>query len=452
MGRGVQCTVCLSPHRAEMERLRQEGLTYPQISVAVEAAGGRRISPNTLANHWANGHVGTEVVAVPAGDADLEDPRIRAAIDAQQSAEAAGYQVKGIRVEARTSQWEAQQKGGTLAELESSRNGVTLNLAPLQGAVPVEIRQATPVEIKLHMSRPPKREKGDLLTAFIVPDEQHPFADPRALDVKNQLLAYVEKTEGVDRIVHNGDGQDLTGLGKHRTAPSQMDTMQQGLEDGYQDLATERAICPEALIDYLEGNHEIRMINLLVDAGIRLVGITRANSPEGADPVLSIPFLLRMDELGVTYHGPWPEGALWLNDSLRVIHGYITGPDAGKKYLAEMECSTISGHGHHAYWLAHTIHRGRGISRTYIAASAGTLCKLDGTTPSAKSGVTAAGKPGKAHGEQWQQAIIVCRYNPAGGEVPDVQLVLIVEGVAHYEGRTFTARCDIDGNPLEVAA
>jgi len=425
-------------------------LTAGESPRSVAASVSPELPVETLRSWWKRNRrrAGMATVSVEAPDDELEAELDRAAEVARRAADR-GLTVRSISVESGGSEWDGWERTGdepaTSAPQSATRRKakVVVDL-PRGGSVP-EIRQAEPVEIKLRMPRPPKRDKGAWRTAVVLPDEQYPFHDAAAIDVAEQLTAYVEQSEGVDSIVLLGDNLDLPEISKHRSAPEVWGATQAGLDGYHRHLATLRAICPESEIHWLLGNHEQRLVNFLSDNAVQLIGLRRAGDPD-EQPVLSMEFLCRTAEVGVEVHGPYPEGAVWLTSSFRLVHGTVTGPHPEDKYLAQMEASTIWGHTHRAVLAYREVDRGPRGLRSYVAGSPGCLCRLDGELPSAKSGIDARGRAGRAHSETWQQGVMVVRFQD--GELPRVELVRIVDGRALFEGREFRARCDVDGNPV----
>lgn len=379
------------------------------------------------------------------------DGQLAEARDLIERAQAAGLHVATARIERGGSEWDAQVKGGGLTELESKRRKAVVTVRADEPAGPaLEIRQAQPVEVHYHGPRRKPTDPDDRgRWALIVPDGQRPFIDHRVVDLQYQVLEDLQAQHGVSRIVHLGDDLDLPDFGKHRSAPSVMGRVQEAIDGQYQELATERAIAPDAEIDWIEGNHDARLINWCVDNAQRLIGIRRAR--EKTEPVISIPFLLRLDELGVTYHDPYPEGELWLNSHLRCVHGDIVKGSKGATaaaYLAQGQMSTIYGHIHRHEIVYQTRHTKQG-PRSYFAGSPGCRCRLDGVVPSAKTGVTRKGAAGRRRTEDWQHGLWVVRYETTGQQLYHVEPITIWGGVAQWRGKTYRARCDIDGNPAD---
>lgn len=425
-------------------------LTAGESPRSVAASVSPELPVETLRSWWKRNRrrAGMATVSVEAPDDELEAELDRAAEVARRAADR-GLTVRSISVESGGSEWDGWERTGdepaTSAPQSATRRKAKVIVdLPRGGSVP-EIRQAEPVEIKLRMPRPPKRDKGAWRTAVVLPDEQYPYHDAAAIDVAEQLVAYVDQNEKVDDLVWLGDNVDAPELSKHRSAPEVLGATQAGIDGYYRHMARIRVIAPAASLHWLLGNHEQRLTNYLVDLGATLVGLRRAGDPED-EPVLSMEFLCRTKELGVEVHGPYPEGAVWLTSSFRLIHGTVTGPHPEDKYLSHLEASTIWGHTHRAVLAYREVDRGPRGLRSYAAGSPGCLCRLDGALPSAKSGVDSRGRAGRNHSETWQQGVMVIRYQEH--ELPRVELVRIMNGLAVFEGREFRARCDIDGNPV----
>jgi hypothetical protein len=342
---------------------------------------------------------------------------------------------------ARLSVWEAQVKGGDIVRMHSWKAQVQ---RVMDGDAPTDVvlRQAEPVNITVKRGkRPPtpKRTEG-WKTAVILPDAQRPTHDPDAVDVAMQILEDCQDRYGVDKIIHLGDDLDLPDFGKHRSAPEVLGKINEATTLQYRTLAYERAICPEAEIDWLVGNHEARLTNWMVDNAPQLLGLQRADTPQ-ADPVLSIPYLCRLDELDVNYVDPWPEGEVWLNDHVRCLHGTIARSGKGATataYLSEGGASSIYGHIHRKEQIWQTRHTKHG-PRTYMAGSPGTLCDISGGVPSANSGITAYGAQGKSRTEDWQQGLWIVRYQLEGPQWFTIDDVNIWAGWGFWEGKHYHA-------------
>lgn len=340
----------------------------------------------------------------------------------------------------RISIWDAQVKGGEIVRMHAWKATIR-RISDVEGDNTVAmVRQATPIAIKQQRVKKPALKTDGWRTAVIMPDAQRPFHDPAAVDVALQILNFVHRSEGVDDIIHLGDDLDLPDFGKHRSAPDVCGQINDAIEQQYRVLATERAMCPDARLVWVAGNHENRVTNWLVDHAPMLLGLQRPDQDD-PNPILSIPFLCRLDELNVEYLDPYPEGELWLNDHLRCIHGSIAKSQLGATaahYLNQGNVSTIYGHIHRSELLYQTRHTRRG-PRTYMAGSPGSLCKLDGSVPSTRSGINARGEQGRTSGESWQNGIWVLSYQTDGPQLFSIEPVQIWDGWAHFRGKSFAA-------------
>lgn len=153
-------------------------------------------------------------------------------------------------------------------------------------------------------------------------------------------------------------------------------------------------------------------------------------------PVLSIPFLLRLEELSVEYHGAYPAARFKIAEGgkgqtpLYAIHGERL--DVVKVAKNERQ-SFVQGH----------IHRISVHSETYevadrmeqvVAFSPGCLCRVDGAVPSTKSGTDESGMPIQRF-ESWQQGMAVVTELPNGRW--SYEIIQIINGEAVYRGRVF---------------
>lgn len=289
--------------------------------------------------------------------------------------------------------------------------------------------------------------------AVITPDMQIPFTDWAAVDITEQIAADLQAEHGIDDWVDLGDMADLPELSTHRTAPGAMRGISLAAQMCHDTWARRRALAPDARLVWVEGNHEARMRNWLADRAPQLLGMRRAGEQ---GPVVSLPYLANLDAIpgGVEWVGPYPTGHLYLNDHLRVIHGTHAKPAKGAtaaQYLATATESVIYGHIHRAELVYQTRHTARG-PRTYMAGSPGCLCRLDGQVPSYWASITDTGGQASARLEDWQQGLWVVWYETTGRQLYTVEPIHIWGGRAHWRGREYVARCDVDGNPLVVAA
>jgi hypothetical protein len=181
------------------------------------------------------------------------------------------------------------------------------------------IQPAAPTVIKPAESKAKPKTKSGYRLVYFVPDPQigyrkyedgtlDPFHAETATEIHFQILAYLEKTYGVDEIVHLGDYLDLPTMGKYAQEEMFAHTVQPAIDYGHNLLAKQRATCPTAKIVLLEGNHDCRMQKYVIMNAMASKGIKRANSIPEDWPVMSFLHLLRLEDLNVDYVGACPGG------------------------------------------------------------------------------------------------------------------------------------------------
>lgn len=267
------------------------------------------------------------------------------------------------------------------------------------------------------------------LVAVVVPDTQHgfrwndtrtrliPMHDRRAIDAVVQLIARVKP----DLIVHLGDGPDFAEWSiKYSRGPDLLETTQPAIEELHFDLRRMRKAAPKARFIYLEGNHCYRIRSALIE---RLPVALSAKAVGDSREALHLARLLGFDGLGIEYVGPYGSaGDDWYwEDRVRFVHdGGVRGKGGQTvaAHVAKSEVTTVFGHIHRVEMAARTVHR-RGATRTIYAASAGCLCRIDGSVP----GATA--RP------DWQQGCAVVYLTD---RTESVQLVPIHEGSLVWNG------------------
>ncbi len=310
------------------------------------------------------------------------------------------------------------------------------------------VQPAKPVVI----NSPKKPNKAPALIggwkqAVILPDPQigfrqfddklDPFHDDAAMNVALQVTAALEHENGVDQVVNLGDFLDLPAQGKYEQEAAFAFTTQQAIDRGHLFLGEQRAAAPNAKIVVLEGNHDRRMQKFVQANALAAFGLRRANVPDSW-PVMSLPYLLRLDELDIEYIDAYPAGMWWINDSLRAIHGdkVNSGGSTAMKYTNEMpHISTVFGHIHRQEIQSKTTFDRAGKIKA-MAISPGCLCRVDGAVPSVKGSVGIDGRP-VTYYENWQQGISVITYKPEGSF--HVELVHIDDGKTLFRGQEFKA-------------
>ena len=308
------------------------------------------------------------------------------------------------------------------------------------------VNTARPVVIKAPKDTRPRR--GGWNIAVILPDPQigfrdlddrlDPFHDESAMDLALQITSWLEEHERVDDVINLGDFLDLPSQGRFEQEPSFAFTTQKAVDRGHLFLQQQRAAAgPRAKIVLIEGNHDRRMEKFIVANAASAFGLKRANTEEV--PVMSLPFLLRLDEIGVEYIDAYPAGAYWLNDKLRAIHGdkvRSNGSTAAAYTNNTPHISTIFGHVHRQELQSRTIFDRLGPIKS-VAVSPGCLCRVDGAVPSVNGSTRIDGTPATFY-ENWQQGIAVISYKKTGEFF--TELVQFNDGKAVFRGREFKAK------------
>lgn len=257
--------------------------------------------------------------------------------------------------------------------------------------------------------------------------------DTDAIDLALQVINSVKP----DLIVMVGDNLDMPEMGKYRLAPAFQRTMQPAIDYATELMFRIRAVAPNARIIWMAGNHEERMVNYLLDNAAAAFALRQGSRPDGW-PVLSVPFLCRLDESNVEYLEGYPANDFWINERLRVIHGdrVKSSGSTAHVYLNEHKTSVIYGHIHRREWAERTFVKFDG-PKTIMAATPGCLAKVDGAVPSTKGGLDLHGRPMTVV-ENWQQGIAVVTYEDTGDHRFFYNQVPFHGGVAEFRGDLYS--------------
>lgn len=294
------------------------------------------------------------------------------------------------------------------------------------------------------LAKPPVRavKASGWQTAVIPPDMQcgyyrgpadqlEPIHDEAAIGI---TLAVIRDTQP-ELVVLVGDNADFAEFGKYRLSPAFQRTTQATIDRLALLCAQLRDAAPNARIVWLAGNHEERLPNMLIDNAVAAFGIRKGGAPDSW-PVMSMPYLCRMDEYGIEYLPGYPASSFWINDRLRVIHGHKvrSGGSTAHAYLATEKTSVIYGHVHRREYGART-REDRDGPKEIMAASPGCLARIDGSVPSTKGGTDLDGRPLPVV-EDWQQGFAVVRFEAGDGRF-DYTNVAIHDGWAMWQGKEY---------------
>ena len=306
------------------------------------------------------------------------------------------------------------------------------------------VTKAKPVVIK--PPREAKTPKTNHRVNVILPDPQigyrnlngiwDPFHDEAAISVALKIMDYLYHNDRVDAVINLGDFLDLPSQGRFDQEAGFAGTTQSAIDRGHLFLQQQRAAAGEqAKIVLIEGNHDRRMEKFILSNSAAAWGLKRANMD--MLPVMSIPYLLRLDEIDVEYIDAYPAGAYWINRNLRAIHGHKvrSGGSTAAAYTNDTpHISTVFGHIHRQEVQSKTVYDRDGSIRSR-AISPGCLCRVDGAVPSVNGSTHVDGTPAKFW-ENWQQGIAVITTE---GDEFSTELVQIDNGVAWFRGKKFIA-------------
>jgi predicted phosphodiesterase len=318
------------------------------------------------------------------------------------------------------------------------------NLTPKLSWQPVI--QAQPVCIKAPKEY--KKPKTKHKVHVILPDPQigyrllndvlDPFHDEAAMNVAMQITSWLADNDRVDGVINLGDYLDLPTFGRFEQEPAFANTTQKAFDRAHLFLQEQRAAAgPQAEIVLIEGNHDRRLEKFISINAASAWGLKRANMD--TLPVMSVPYLLRLDEIGVEYIDAYPAGAYWLTKTLRAMHGTkvrSNGSTAAAYTNDTPHISTVFGHIHRQEVQSRTVFDREGPIKSQ-AISPGCLCRVDGAVPSVNGSTKIDGSAAKYY-ENWQQGIAVITIDE--DEQFYTELVQINDGVAWFRGNKFTAR------------
>lgn len=342
------------------------------------------------------------------------------------------------------SEWQGLTKNETGEAETHDLRGASLVISPSWTSGPEwpVVKQGPPIKL------PPikvAKEVAGLNKAIVLPDMQCGYYrdsagnlvaihDEKAIDL---VVAFI-KEQQPNLIAMNGDNADFAEFGKYRLTPAYQMTTQATIDYLTTLCARLRAAAPSAKIVWLEGNHEARLGNYILDNAMSAFGLRKGNAPESW-PVMSLPYLCRFDEFKVEYLPGYPASTYWINNKLRLIHGHkvASGGSTAHKYLATEKTSVLYGHIHRREWAERTRQDWDG-DKTILAASAGCLARTDGAVPSTKGGVDCDGRPIPSP-EDWQQGIAVVHYEKGDGKF-FLELVPILNGTMFYHGKNYRAQ------------
>ena len=278
--------------------------------------------------------------------------------------------------------------------------------------------------------------------------ELTPMHDLKAIDVALQMLHAFRP----DRVVILGDLIDLAGLSRWLQLAEFQHTLQPAIQYTYMLLAKMRAIVgPKCEIDYIAGNHERRFSEYIAKNALAAHGLRLPEKdfrlvdpltlmPKTWDwPVLSIPNVLRLKELGITYSAEYPGGEVWIGKRNVCTHP----PEKTTK--REIRANVYNGHIPYVQEIGRTIHRHPDDGpQEFTQVNVPGLMRTDDVTD--KSSLSRSSTTSSMARMNWQQGIGTLLIFDEEHE--KYETGLIKDGWGCLGERQFRSSVDGNGNPV----
>jgi hypothetical protein len=194
-------------------------------------------------------------------------------------------------------------------------------------------------------------------------NQLEPIHNPHAMDVAKQIIRDLQPK----KMVCIGDWMDWTTFSRWQQFPEYDRVLQPSIETGYHELGAFKSAAGEGCSEFvmIGSNHQYRPEKFLLEYNKAALYVRRAGAPDEW-PVFSEPFLLRYDELGITFSGMYPGGEYYILPDLVAMHA----PPKSKEFGA----SVVHGHTHKLSRTPSVQHRHDGRHETFVWDT-GCLCQ-----------------------------------------------------------------------------
>ena len=256
------------------------------------------------------------------------------------------------------------------------------------------------------------------------PSNLVPMHDEAAIDVALQIVADLKPNQ----LGYVGDFLDLNEMSRWLQVEEFWRTTQPAIDTGYRILAQfEAAAGPDREpTQFLSGNHDRRIREYIVKNARAAYNLRPAAETPESWPDLTVPRLLRFEDLGIQYVGEYPGGEWWITPKLVVRHNPEKGYDA----------SVIAGHTHHVS--RETFSRRDGSGREfYTLYEIGCLCSLDNYADKRSLMMTRV-PSNRAFVRDWAHGFAVVTVHPDGSHEVEIPQY-VGAGRASFRGKLFTA-------------
>ena len=228
----------------------------------------------------------------------------------------------------------------------------------------------------------PKTRAGGASSLVVFAGDQHaPYEDR---DLHLAFLSFLEETKPA-KIVGLGDTLDNPAISRHRDNPAWSASAQECIQSGFNILADYREAAPDAEMDVLLGNHDIRLETELLSRAERMYGLKPAEIlDEEQVPALSLQRLLHLDRLHVNLVEPplpgdgYEHAQAVISRTLGARHGWLTGDKGAERTIERLGHSVIVGHTHHQRMTKRTLWDIDRKPRVVVAVEAGCMCQIEG--------------------------------------------------------------------------
>lgn len=302
---------------------------------------------------------------------------------------------------------------------------VRKNLEPITPVI-------APVRIDIPKVKVAKPERRKMRRALIVADPQvgfrrrmHtgelvPFHERRVLDIALQIV----EADQIDDILFIGDCLDLSMWStKFLAEPEFYWTTQPALIEWAWWLSLFRMAAPNARIKQHEGNHDVRMPNLVISNMKEAYGL-KAVDELMLPPAVSVPKLLALHALDIEYIDNYPDDGWWLNNNVVTKHGNVARSgegDTAKAIINKTTYTTVFGHIHRRESVTRRIKTRDGYA-IQTAFCPGCACHIDGRVP------------GSSVDDNWQNGLAVIEYTE---DMEHIIPIEIDKGMAIYNGEIY---------------
>jgi len=210
------------------------------------------------------------------------------------------------------------------------------------------------------------RDHKDIVTIMWRSDDHGPFVDVYC----DSVFWAAAKRIQPDIIIFGGDNADFWEVSRHSKDPSRLDDLQ-GEIDFVKKMffARAREVCPNAQVDWILGNHELRLFRYLADVSPALASLE----------CLQFSKLFSLDDLEInlvareSFLTPKAKGENYklYFDLFAGTHGVKLGPHPAMKELQTYGLSGCSGHVHRF-----TNFSQRNLHGYHRWISSGAMCEL----------------------------------------------------------------------------